>query len=210
MKSLFKTTKRTISEINKHRKIVPLYQYAPQISERSYCFPNTTIIGQTIINSNSYIGSNTIIRGDMNKVTIEEEVFINENCSISTLPKILNSNELATLKIGNRSIIGSNCTLTSCIIEEKVFIGDNSVIGEGSLVRKGSIIAPNSVLPPNREIGEFEVWGGNPVRFVKKVSRAEKAKHVTGVKQQFSEFRRYCYEERAHGEAYLEFEEMEK
>lgn len=210
MKNLIKSSRKKITEINKHVQHIPLYHYQPMIADRAYCFPNTTIVGQTIIHSDSFVGSNTVIRGDLNKILIDENVYIYENCVLNTVHRILNSNEMADTKIGSRTIIGPGCTLTSCQIEEKVYIGENTIVGEGSLIRIGAIIGANSVIPPNREIPEFEVWTGNPIRFVKKVSRAEKTSHVYTIKKLFSELRKYPYEERAYGEAYLEYEKMEK
>lgn len=54
--------------------------------------------------------------------------------------------------IGYNVIIGSNCSLYSCHIENDVVIGDNSVILEGARLESGCQIAPGSVVPPGRLI----------------------------------------------------------
>jgi carbonic anhydrase/acetyltransferase-like protein (isoleucine patch superfamily) len=39
---------------------------------------------------------------------------------------------------------------------------------EGAILQKGSIIAPNSVVPPGRIVKERQVWGGNPIKYIRK------------------------------------------
>lgn len=74
----------------------------------------------------------------------------------------------AELTIEGDTVIQNNCTLYSCHIESGVYVGHNSVIMEGAILQKGSIIAPNSVVPPGRVVKERQVWGGNPIKYIRK------------------------------------------
>lgn len=44
---------------------------------------------------------------------------------------------------------------------------------EGAVIKKGAIIAPNSVVPPGRIVKERQVWGGNPIKFIRKALEQE-------------------------------------
>jgi carbonic anhydrase/acetyltransferase-like protein (isoleucine patch superfamily) len=79
----------------------------------------------------------------------------------------------AVVQIGVHCIIQPNCSLYSCIIEDECFIGANSVIMEGCRIEKGAIIAPNSVVPPGRVIPARQIWGGNPVQFIRDAKDSE-------------------------------------
>lgn len=79
----------------------------------------------------------------------------------------------AGVSIGAHCTIQNNCSLYSCHIENEVFIGANSVIMEGCRIEKGAVILPNSVVPPGRLIPAKQVWGGNPVEFVREVTESE-------------------------------------
>lgn len=70
-------------------------------------------------------------------------------------------------------IVGSNCTLYSCHIDNDVVIGDNSVILEGARLESGCQIAPGSVVPPGRLIPAKQLWGGNPVEYIKDLNIGE-------------------------------------
>ena len=44
---------------------------------------------------------------------------------------------------------------------------------EGAILQKGCIIAPNSVVPPGRIVKERQVWGGNPIKYIRKALEQE-------------------------------------
>lgn len=44
---------------------------------------------------------------------------------------------------------------------------------EGSWVEKGSVILPNSVVPPGRLIPSMQLWGGNPVQYIRDIKDSE-------------------------------------
>ena len=93
-------------------------------------------------------------------------IVIGDNCVLhtaSSLPSGLN----ADLNIDTGVIVGSGCTLYSCTIEEGAFIGANTVILEGAKIESNAIILPNSVVPPGRVVPANQVWGGNPIKFIR-------------------------------------------
>ena len=79
----------------------------------------------------------------------------------------------AAVVIGNNCTIGAGSTLYSCHIEDDVTIGDKSVVLEGARIEKGAQIAPGSVVPPGRLIPTKQLWGGNPVVFIKDLDIGE-------------------------------------
>ncbi len=78
----------------------------------------------------------------------------------------------ATL-IGSYVTIEPYSVLRSCIVEPKVIIGARSVVCEGAIIETESIIAPGSVVPPARRIPSGELWGGNPIKFLRKLTGHE-------------------------------------
>ena len=75
--------------------------------------------------------------------------------------------------IGYNVTVGANCTLYSCHIEDDVVVGDKCVILEGARLEKGCQIAPGSVVPPGRLIPAKQLWGGNPVEYIKDLDVGE-------------------------------------
>ncbi len=79
----------------------------------------------------------------------------------------------ASVHIGTHVTIQAGCSIHSSVIEDDVFIGANTVIMEGCRIEKGAIILPNSVVPPGRLIPAHQVWGGNPVQYVRDAKDSE-------------------------------------
>ena len=99
-------------------------------------------------------------------------VSIGDNTVVHTAAS-LPTGMLAECLIKENTTIGSNCTLYSCYIEEDCVVGDKCVILEGARLEKGCQIAPGSVVPPGRLIPTKQLWGGNPVKFIKDLDVAE-------------------------------------
>jgi acetyltransferase-like isoleucine patch superfamily enzyme len=52
------------------------------------------------------------------------------------------------------------------IIENDVWIGDGAIIMSGIKISNGAVIGAKSLVTKN--IGPYEIWGGNPAKFIKK------------------------------------------
>ena len=97
---------------------------------------------------------------------------VGDNCVIHTAAA-LPTGMPAGVKIGNNVTIGSGCSLYSCHIEDDVMIGDKCVVLEGARIEKGAQLAPGSVVPPGRLVPTKQLWGGNPVVFIKDLDIGE-------------------------------------
>jgi carbonic anhydrase/acetyltransferase-like protein (isoleucine patch superfamily) len=78
----------------------------------------------------------------------------------------------ATL-IADHVTIEPFAVLRACRVEPKVLVGARSVVCEGAILEHESILAPGSVVPPARRIPSGELWGGNPARFIRKLTAHE-------------------------------------
>ena len=137
-------------EETRHRVKLPLYDLFPRI-ENCWIAPNSTVVGETHIKLYATVWYNTVIRGDINRVTIDRFSSIGDNCVIATAAA-LPTGMPATVEIGNNCTIGAGSTLYSCHIEDDVTIGEKCVVLEGARIEKSAQLAPGSVVPPGRLI----------------------------------------------------------
>ncbi|KAK9104119.1 hypothetical protein Scep_020963 [Stephania cephalantha] len=154
------------------RKIIPLGQWVPKIAVDAYVAPNVVLAGQVTVNDGSSVWSGSVLRGDLNKITIGFCSNVQERCvlhaawsSPTGLP--------AETSIERFVTVGAYSLLRSCTIEPECIIGQHSILMEGSLVETNSILEAGSVLPPGRRIPSGELWAGNPARFVRSLSHEE-------------------------------------
>ena len=137
-------------EETKHRVKVPLYDLFPRI-ENCWVAPNSTVVGEAHVKQFATVWYNTVVRGDINRVTIDRFSSIGDNCVIHTAAA-LPTGMPATVEIGHNCTIGAGSTLYSCHLEDDVVIGEKCVVLEGARIEKSAQLAPGSVVPPGRLI----------------------------------------------------------
>ena len=158
-------------EITKHRSKIQLYDLEPR-SNNAFIAPSATVVGEVFMDRFSTVWFNAVIRGDINAVRIGQYSSVGDNTVIHTAAS-LPTGIPSYVNIGNNVTIYSNCTLYSCTIEDDVVIGPKSVILEGARVEKSAMLAPGSVVPPGRLIPAKQLWGGNPVEYIKDLDIGE-------------------------------------
>jgi acetyltransferase-like isoleucine patch superfamily enzyme len=63
-------------------------------------------------------------------------------------------------------IVGHPATDGDVIIGNDVWIGTNATILSGVTIENGAVIAAGSMVTKN--VGKYEIWGGNPARIIRK------------------------------------------
>ena len=128
---------------------------------------NASIIGDVKMGRNCTIWFNTVVRGDVNSISIGNNTNIQDGAIIhGTLDK-------AATKIGANVSVGHNAIVHGCTIEDNVLIGmgaiimDNAVVGSGTIVGAGSIVLENTILEPN------SVYVGSPAKKIKNTGEKE-------------------------------------
>ena len=127
-----------------------LYAYKnhiPKIHPTVYVAPTAQIIGNVHIGKQSSIWFQTVIRGDLERISIGERTNIQDLC-------ICHIDEDIPLKIGNGVTIGHRAVIHGCTIEDECLIGmgaivmNQAVIGKGSVVAAGAVVLEKTIIPP--------------------------------------------------------------
>ena len=113
-KMAFSSQVTAIEENSKHRMKLPLYDLEPR-TEANWIAPSATVIGEVLVRRFATIWYNAVVRGDINRVEINQFTSIGENSVLHTAPS-LPTGQQATLSVGRNTTVGSNCTLYSCKI----------------------------------------------------------------------------------------------
>jgi acetyltransferase-like isoleucine patch superfamily enzyme len=116
--------------------------------------------GKLVIGSNAGISSTTIIC--TNQIIIGSNVLVGGgSCIYDT--------DFHEIEYARRD--GSQVQSKPIEIKEGAFIGGYCHILKGVSIGKGSVVAAGSVV--TKDIPDFEVWGGNPARFIKTINDGE-------------------------------------
>jgi acetyltransferase-like isoleucine patch superfamily enzyme len=77
-------------------------------------------------------------------------------------------------------IIGHPYSNGDVVIGNDVWIGDSATIMSGVQIADGAIVAAKAVVTKN--IGPYEIWGGNPAKFIRKRFSDDKIKSLLEMK----------------------------
>ena len=144
--------------------IKPLRGFTPVIGENTFLAENATIIGDVTIGRDCSIWFSTVLRGDVNKITIGDRVNIQDGVVVHTLY------QRSVTVIGNDISIGHNANIHGARIEDKCLIGMGASVLDHAVVGTGSIVAANSLVLSKTVIEPGSVYAGVPARRVKDVT----------------------------------------
>jgi len=137
--------------------------FTPQIGADCYLAENATIVGDVVMGSQCSVWFNAVVRGDVNWIHIGDRVNIQDGSVLHTLY------QKSTITIGNDVSIGHNVTIHGADIHDFALIGMGSTLLDGVVVGRGAIVAAGALVLKGTQIGDGEIWGGVPAKFIKKV-----------------------------------------
>ena len=138
--------------------------FTPVIGEGTFVAETATIIGDVTVGRDCSIWYSTVLRGDVNRITIGDRVNLQDGVVVHTLY------QRSVTEIGNDISIGHNANIHGAKIEDKCLIGMGATILDHAVVGTGSIVAANSLVLSNTIIEPGSIYAGVPARKVKDVS----------------------------------------
>ena len=141
--------------------IIPVRGFTPKIGEDCFLAQNATIIGDVTMGDGCSVWFNTVLRGDVNTITIGNRVNIQDGSVLHTL----------------YVSIGHNVTIHGAKIHNFALVGMGAVVMDDAEVGEGAIVAAGAVVLSRTKIGPNELWGGAPAKFIKMVD-PEQAREI--------------------------------
>lgn len=157
--------------------------HTPEVGEGTFLAETAVLIGDVTIGKDSSVWYNTVLRGDVNKITIGDRTNIQDGTVIHTLYD--GSKHPSQTHIGNDVSVGHNVTIHGAIIEDKCLIGmgstilDNAVVASGCIVAAGALVLSNARLEPN------SVYAGVPAKKVKEVTEEQREEIITRIARDY-------------------------
>lgn len=138
--------------------------FTPKIGSNCFLAETAAVIGDCTIGDNCSVWFSTVIRGDVNTITIGNNVNIQDGAVIHTLY------QRSTTTIGDNVSIGHNAVVHGATIEPNCLIGMNATVLDGAIVHSGTIIAAGALVLSNQECEPNSIYAGVPAKKVKEVS----------------------------------------
>lgn len=135
-------------------------------SDDYYIAKNATVIGDVNIKKGVSIWYNTVLRADVETITIGESTNIQDS-------SVLHVDIGYPLVIGDRVTVGHRVMLHGCYIDEESLIGIGAVVLNGARIGRHCLIGANSLITEGKEIPDGSMVMGAPGKVVRTLSEAE-------------------------------------
>ncbi len=132
----------------------------PKIDKTCFVDESAVIIGDVEIKEKCGVFPSAVIRGDQNKITIDEGSNV-QDCAV------IHTDTKHKVKIGKNVSIGHSAIVHGATIDDNVIIGMNATIMNGAKIGKGSIIGACALVTENKNIPKNSLVVGIPGKVVK-------------------------------------------
>ena len=134
--------------------------HVPSLADDVYIAPGARVIGKVTLEKGVSIWFNTVIRGDVNCMHVQEYSNIQDSCMMHGTPQ-------DPTKVGRGVSVGHNVILHGCIVHDNCLIGMGSILLEGVEIGEGSIIGAGSLVLRGTKIPPYSLVVGAPARVIK-------------------------------------------
>ena len=127
--------------------ILPYDGTSPAIADSAWVAPNATLIGRVTLGENASVFYGSVLRADVDSITVGEGSNIQDNVSVHCDAGIPTT-------LGRGVSVGHSAVLHGCTVEDDCLIGmsatvlNGAVIGTGSLVAAGAVVLEGTIIPP--------------------------------------------------------------
>ena len=132
--------------------------YTPEIGKDSFVAENATIIGNFTCGEGCSFWYGSVIRADVNAITLGERVNIQDNATVHCTYKKFPTT------IGNNVSVGHNAIIHGCTIQDNVLIGMGAIVMDDCIVGEGCIVAAGSVVTQGKKLTPGTLWAGVPAK----------------------------------------------
>ncbi|XP_010538097.1 PREDICTED: gamma carbonic anhydrase 1, mitochondrial-like [Tarenaya hassleriana] len=159
-------------QLSRHRTLMNVFDKAPSVDKDAFVAPSASVIGDVQIGGGSSIWYGCVLRGDVNGISVGSWTNIQDNSLVHVAKSNISGKVLPTI-IGDNVTIGHSAVLHGCTIEDEAFVGMGATLLDGVVVEKHAMVAAGALVRQNTIIPSGEVWGGNPARFLRKLTDEE-------------------------------------
>ncbi|HEY7945840.1 MAG: gamma carbonic anhydrase family protein [Burkholderiales bacterium] len=134
-----------------------------------YVAPNATLIGDVVLESESSVWFNVVIRGDNDTIIVGARSNIQDG-------SVLHTDAGVPLILGPSVSVGHLVMLHGCTIGEGSLIGIKAVILNGARIGRECLVGANTLVPEGKTIPDRSLVLGSPGKVVRTLDADEVAK----------------------------------
>jgi carbonic anhydrase/acetyltransferase-like protein (isoleucine patch superfamily) len=151
--------------------IYRLGERAPDIHTSGFVAPNAAVIGDVVLEENSSVWFNCVLRGDIEQIVIGRGSNIQDG-------SVLHTDPTNPCIVGPDVTVGHMATLHGCRIGAESLIGIGATLLNGSVIGANSIVGAHALVTENKTFPDGVLLMGTPA----KVARDLRPDELEGIK----------------------------
>lgn len=165
-----------------HPQILPLLGKTPSLGKDCWLAPGAYIIGDVEAGNQCTFWFNSILRGDVNSISLGNKVNIQDGAILHGTFK-----KHAT-KLGSHVSVGHRALVHGCTVHDYVLIGMGAIVMDRCVVEPYSIVAAGAVLLEGTHVPSGTIFAGVPARKVKELSPDQVKTLIEGISNNYVEY----------------------
>ncbi len=154
--------------------------FTPKFGKGCFLADNATVVGDVTMGNECTVWFNTVIRGDVNTITIGNKVNIQDNSVLHCLY------QKSTIEIGDNVSIGHRVIVHGAKIHSNVLLGMGSIIMDDAIIEENSIIAAGAIVLPNTRVEAGSIYAGVPAKRVKSVDEVKTSEMIEKIANNYT------------------------
>ena len=161
---------------------IPIHDKSPKFGTNTFMADTARVIGDVTIGNDCSFWFGTVVRGDVNKITIGDRVNIQDGVIIHC------TYQKSETHIGNDVSVGHGAILHGCKVKDEVLIGMKAVVMDNAVVNKHVIVAAGAVVLENQILESGWIYGGIPAKKIKKLEEDNLSFFITRTAKNYIEY----------------------
>ena len=167
------STHKTNPDTTNTRSLRQYQGIMPSLGSDVYIDPSAIVIGDVSLGDDCSIWPLTVIRGDVNQITIGDRSNVQDGCVIHvSRPTNTHPDGLAT-RIGEDVTVAHKAMLHGCTIGNRVMIGMGAVVLDGTIIEDEVIVGAGALVTGKRLVSGY-LYTGSPARQARPLKESER------------------------------------
>lgn len=141
---------------------------APRLHPSVFVAEGAHVIGNVEIGEESSVWYNTVLRGDVNTITVGART------NIQDLTMVHVDRGTHPTRIGDDVTIGHHVVIHGCTIGNRVLVGIGAIVLNGVVIEDDAFIAAGSLLTPGLRVPSGSMVMGSPGKVRRQLTDAER------------------------------------
>lgn len=147
---------------------------SPQLAPGVYIDESAQVIGDVTLGEDASVWPLTVVRGDVNKITIGARSNVQDNCCLHVTHDGPYTPGGVELIIGEEVTIGHAVTLHACTIGNRCLIGMGAIVLDRAVLEDECFIAAGAMVSPGKRLKGGWLYRGTPAVPVRELTEQER------------------------------------